>query len=566
MSVEFTPEQKSIFDFVKNKSGHGIIDAVAGAGKTTTIIECARYVCNQNSILFCAFNTSISKEIERKFRSRGIDQVAVKTIHALGRQILHENNNTGHPITLEENKYRELLKSPEIKERIESYVTNIININGLTINSFGENNFAVNNLLNKINSKLLDINQKFRSTLTEEDILKFEDLIIHYGIFNEIEISKLNFREELSNYFEITKILLEEGNNLSKRSMIIDYTDMLYLPFKWKLMPVNKFEFLFIDECQDLSRSQFAVATKYGKSDGRVLAVGDPRQSIYGFTGADIESFNNVKIYTKAVQLPLTTCFRCPTKVIEIAKTIRPDIVGNKSNEGNVSSISFEEVITIARPGDLIISRLRAPLLLLVFNFIDKNIKVRIHIDEVNEIISELKGIFKANELNTIITSLSDQFIGLKITVANRWKWIIEKNAERIIDSTERKLHITNENLFLKKKLDFLEKKYEQWKEECPTLLEILKKIKDFITAADNAINLSTIHRAKGLENERVFILNYDELPYFRLQQKEWEKIQEINLKYVAVTRSLNELYLIKSKSQAIIENEQSLFDNLPFF
>ena len=67
--MKFTTEQKRIFQFVSQESGHGIIDAVAGAGKTTTIMECARFVKNKHSILFCAFNNSISKEIARKFLS-----------------------------------------------------------------------------------------------------------------------------------------------------------------------------------------------------------------------------------------------------------------------------------------------------------------------------------------------------------------------------------------------------------------------------------------------------------------------------------------------------------------
>jgi ATP-dependent exoDNAse (exonuclease V) beta subunit len=67
------------------------------------------------------------------------------------------------------------------------------------------------------------------------------------------------------------------------------------------------------------------------------------------------------------------------------------------------------------------------------------------------------------------------------------------------------------------------------------------------------------------LENKRVFIINYDELPFFRLQQKDWERTQEINLKYVAITRSLSELYLIENKKIETIEKEESLFDNLPF-
>jgi DNA helicase-2/ATP-dependent DNA helicase PcrA len=347
--------------------------------------------------------------------------------------------------------------------------------------------------------------------------------------------------------------------------MVIDYTDMLYLPYKWNLQPVRKYEFLFIDECQDLSKAQFAVAAKYGKKGGRILAVGDPSQSIYGFTGADINSFNRVKEYTQANQLPLTICFRCPKKVVELAKTIRTDIVGSKEDEGIVHSILFEDVVNSAKPGDLIISRLRAPIVLLVFSFIDKNIKVQIHEDEVREIINEIKNIFKQNELNQIISSLSYGFDDLKTEVMNRWNWIIQKNSERITDSTERNLYVENEKKYLEKKLDFLHKKYEQWKNDCDTLNDILKRIKDYISATDNAIKLSTIHRAKGLENKRVFILNYDELPFFRLQQKDWERTQEINLKYVAITRALSELYLIENKKIETIEKEESLFDNLPF-
>lgn len=564
--MTFTDEQKRIFQFVEQEGGHGIIDAVAGAGKTTTIMECAKFVKDKSTILFCAFNNSIAAEIARKFHKLGLNEVTVKTIHALGRQIIQDNNSSGQPINLEENKYRELLKSKEIQEQLKPLFEKILKINGLEIDEFDDRkNFAANNLVNKINSRLVEINQKFRATLTKEEVTEFENLVIHFGIFNDIEIGKKNFKDEIKEYFECHKILLEAGNLLSKRTMVIDYTDMLYLPYKWNLQPVRKYEFLFIDECQDLSKAQFAVAAKYGKKGGRILAVGDPSQSIYGFTGADINSFNRVKEYTQANQLPLTTCFRCPKKVVELAKTIRTDIVGSKEDDGIVHSILFEDVVNSAKSGDLIISRLRAPIVLLVFSFIDKNIKVQIHEDEVREIINEIKNIFKQNELNQIISSLSYGFDDLKTEVMNRWNWIIQKNSERITDSTERNLYVENEKKYLEKKLDFLLKKYEQWKNDCDTLNDILKKIKDYISATDNAIKLSTIHRAKGLENKRVFILNYDELPFFRLQQKDWERIQEVNLKYVAITRALSELFLIENKKIETIEKEESLFDNLPF-
>lgn len=74
----FTAEQHNIFNFVQEGSGHGIIDALAGAGKTTTIMECARFVPSDQATLFCAFNTSIAKEIAKKFHQKGINEITVK--------------------------------------------------------------------------------------------------------------------------------------------------------------------------------------------------------------------------------------------------------------------------------------------------------------------------------------------------------------------------------------------------------------------------------------------------------------------------------------------------------
>ncbi|MFD1001946.1 AAA family ATPase [Ohtaekwangia kribbensis] len=81
--MNFTPEQQTIFRFVQQGNGIGIIDAVAGAGKTTTIMECARHIpMSTANVLFCAFNKSIAKEIAGKLAERGLSNVTVKTIHA----------------------------------------------------------------------------------------------------------------------------------------------------------------------------------------------------------------------------------------------------------------------------------------------------------------------------------------------------------------------------------------------------------------------------------------------------------------------------------------------------
>lgn len=562
--MEFTDEQRKIFSFVENESGHGIIDAVAGAGKTTTIMESVKYVNDKSQVLFCAFNKSIASEIDNKFKTKGLNEVTTKTIHSLGLDILKDNNSTGKDIVLKENKYLEIIKDSELNERLLEYAQKIVKYYGYEYNPDSNRQpYEVENVLRVFSNRLIEINNKFRLTLCKDGFEEFKNMIIHYGIFNETEIEGKYFNEEVEAYLESHQILIERGNELSKKMMVIDYADMLYLPYEWKQYPIKKYNFVFIDECQDLSRSQLAVALKYAKRESRILSVGDPRQSIYGFTGADINSFSNIEKYTKAKKLPLTICFRCPQKVIEIAKDFRNDIVGSKNYDGNIAEIRFDQVSEIAQPNDLIICRTKAPLLLLVFDFIEKEKKVKIHPDIANDLINQLRKLFKKEELLRNIILEYKSFEKLKNEVFTRRQWIINKEAERIYDSDSRKLYIEDEIRFLESKLEFLHKRYEKWKESCENLEDIFKRIKLYVSEKDNPITISTIHSAKGLEEKRVFIINYSDLPLKRAEQKDWEIIQEINLKYVAVTRATEELFLINSPKIDELENDGNLFDEL---
>ena len=563
--MNYTPEQLNIFDFVKNGSGHGIIDAVAGAGKTTTIIESVAYVPEGTNMLFCAFNKSIATEIQARFHSKGFHNIQVRTMHALGYHILKANSTNGKSPKLVDNKYRELLKAEAMVAKLKPLYREIILINDLDPDNMDDrqNQYAVRSLTYRINQRILDINQKYRATLCRDDFEEFMAMVRHFGLFNSIESKKINFTQEVRQYFEAHRILLRDGNEWSRRSMMVDFTDMIYLPVEWKLGPVKKFDFVFIDECQDLSKAQLAIALKHSKKTARIMAVGDPRQSIYGFTGADIESFQRIKDMTKAKELPLTTCFRCPQEVIKIAKEIRDDIQGNKKYSGVVKHINIEGVMEMARANDLIISRFKAPLVVLVFEFINKEIKVKIHQDEARDFINELKSLFKLPERQKKYLDHPAGFEPLKNEVRSRWEFIIEKNAERIVDKTEREIHIKNEKLYLNERLDFLHKKSIKWAPQCACIEDILKRLMDYITSEENPIKLSSIHRAKGLEEDRIFIIDYDQLPHSRMEIKDWEMIQEINLKYVAVTRAKEELYLVKSEHVENKEDEGSLFDDL---
>ena len=558
MSFSPTIAQQKIYEFIQKGNSNGIIDAVAGAGKTTTLMECVDYILTGKTIVFCAFNTSIKKEIATRFRKDN-KNVAVATIHSLGFQMLRATGK----FRVEDSKYKMIIKEPEFLASLEEELDSILALHGhISIKEIKELeshhdtlDWEERNNLNegqqyvrKILSRLLDINQKYRCTLAEDTIEAYESMIRHFAIIPLWEQNYPTYPQELKFYFQIHQKLLKEGNSMAISHGIIDYTDQIYLPFVLNLVPKLQYDFVFVDECQDLSKAQVEVVRKYVKDNGRILAVGDPYQAIYGFAGADCDSFERVKNSFGCKLLKLSDCFRCPQDVITLTQSLRSDIKGFKQYPGKIYHIPFREVVINIKEGDLVICRTRLPLRSLALKLINKDFKVKIHPDELEEFLGDYKRNFTSQEMRLVlIEEMIDSFFE-NVKARNRKRIEREnKNADPII----RQILIREETEEMESTIDFLKKKYFDWR--LNTLECLLRQLKHRLSSSsEKAIRLSTIHRAKGLENDRVFILEYDKLPPAR--DLEWEQIQERNLFYVALTRPKEELYLCGS--QLLIDSE----------
>ncbi|WCL80885.1 UvrD-helicase domain-containing protein [Saprospira sp. CCB-QB6] len=553
--MKYTEEQERIFQFVQYDSNHGIIDAVAGSGKTTTIIESATYIGSSKKVLFCAFNRSIRKEIQNRFARKGFDHIIVKTMHALGFDILNTNSTSRYKV--DDFKYTPIIDD-YVQKYAEHSLKELLKLDEIPENPMDKNQKEVlKNYLYQYKYRLKEICTKYRLTLTPDNFEAFKDMVLHFGIFNHTQQESTQFNLKLKLYWKANNYLLDRGNTIAKNLKKIDFADMLYLPYAWQLYPQTKFDLLFIDECQDLSNSQIAVAFKYIKKTGRVLSVGDPYQSIYGFAGADINSYNRLKSLANSRSLKLSKCFRCPSNVIELAKNFREDISPFKHKEGDIYNIRFNEVISKVKPGNLVISRVKSPLLELLFMLLDKSITVEVHEDDIKEVLNSLRFMFSREELKS-----TEDLENLLNKVKKRKIYFIEKEASNIIDNAEKAKIIAYEIHLLNLKLGFIQKQM-YINLDIDTIDELLKRIKKLISGGPNAIKLSTIHRAKGLENDVVFIINYDSLPLYRDNQQDWERIQERNLKYVALTRAKKTLFLVNSKETETEEDEGSLFDEL---
>ncbi|MGL6337605.1 MAG: 3'-5' exonuclease, partial [Waterburya sp.] len=114
----------------------------------------------------------------------------------------------------------------------------------------------------------------------------------------------------------------------------------------------------------------------------------------------------------------------------------------------------------------------------------------------------------------------------------------------------KRSLYEANDNgsillMQLQDKIKALKAIYQHFA-QCQSLEKLVANIERLFGSEDNeAVLLSTIHRAKGMEAARVFIAEPLSLPLIWDNQKPWQEQQEHNLLYVALSRSTQDLFLI---------------------
>jgi DNA helicase-2/ATP-dependent DNA helicase PcrA len=310
---------------------------------------------------------------------------------------------------------------------------------------------------------------------------------------------------------------------INKDVETFDFTDMIYQAIQNPKVRIPKFDVVFVDEAQDLNKAQQALLFKMLKKKGRFIAVGDGRQAIYGFAGSDVESFSYLTTQENTVRLPLNVCYRCGSKIVEWAQRIVPELLPNPGgHRGVVRRGSVREIVQ----GDWVLCRNTKPLVSLCLALIREHRKATIKgRDYGNELIHLLQ------KCNT--KSMRAAEIKLDLELYRLEKRLIKWGI----------LHPTQAPSYLS-----LVEKVEILKElvfaEAYTIEAGIKLIQQIFSDDISAITLSTIHKSKGFENDRIFVLHPDLLPS-KYATQEWQLDQERNLEYVMITRAKNELIYI---------------------
>lgn len=504
--------QKAIFREIEEGTSNIVIEAAAGSGKTTTIMKAIEKVPSDKSVLVIAFNRDIVAEL--KNRLKGKRDATVMTLHGLGLSIVRGYMRGINP-NINEYKYRTYLHD---------------NLKYLTKhNLYGGGKSDFYRMLNCV-MRIIDLGRCCLCD-TRKDM---DEMCKRYGILTK--------KDEV----DVAMASIEWGKN---NNGTIDYGDMVWLPHALDMRNSRmKYDYVFIDECQDLNMAQMELFKSCIKEGGRFIAVGDKNQGIYAFSGADSKSFDKIKSSENTISLPLSITYRCAKEIVEIARKIVPTIEANPDNDtvGIVDDGTTEMDIT---DNAMVLCRNNAPLIELYIKLLSSGRKCFVRGREIGTNMISLLYTTSSGELNSDLSG-TGVFSELFMDLLNDKDMIAKMNKlsdeEAIMDSA------------IQSKYDMIQS-LKTLSVGCRTKNELIEKIKGVFTDTDeDGIALSTVHKAKGLEADDVFILEHSLMPSTSAT-REWEIEQEDHLLYVAYTRAKKRLSFMKENNKSGVSRQQKM-------
>lgn len=488
----WSAQQKAIFEWFRSGSGCLVVRARAGTGKTTTILEAINHA-PEAKILLAAFNRRIARELREKLG--GWQQGAraeAKTLNGLGFQFV---------------KYA---WAKDIKPDDSVEAERVRDACGMDAPE------GIYGLVGKLVSRAKNAHPFARGS----------ELV---DVAEDLDLCPNAEQEEAGWDMHRMAVAAEhvmEASTKLRPDHLISFDDQVWLPVVLR-MARPWYNMVVIDEAQDMNATQLLLAQRACKRGGRIVVVGDDRQAIYGFRGADSGSIDRLKRELNAQELGLTITYRCGKAIVAVAQQIVPDYqAAPEAPEGLVDYIAEELLPVQARPGDFVLSRKNAPLMSTCLRLLRAGIPARVEGRDIGKDLAKQIQKLHARSVPDFLKRLG------------AWK---DKEQRRILAKGKK----------AEEKLQILEDRYEtlavladgaasiqEIVDRCSTLFE---DSIDAETGKPNprpAVVCSSVHKAKGLEADRVFIL---EATLLRGRSQE-----EANIEYVAITRAKRHLTWVK--------------------
>ena len=456
---------------------------VHNTGKTTTIVEGITYA-PENSIMMCAFNKKIATELGGRLRNPNAE---AKTLHAIGFGLVR-NNWSG--IRTDEDRGENLARKalrPNAPDRVVRLVAQIAS-KGKAMCPFP----------------------------------KPGDLAEIAMAFDHIPDPDLEFAGWTLDVLD--KAASDAMAMAAEKDGTIDFDDMVYLPIRNRWIR-GRYNLVCVDECQDMNATQIMLAQGIVNPNGRLAVIGDDCQAIYAFRGADSGSLDRLKAELNASELGLTITYRCPKSVVALAAALVPDFQAAPSAPaGTISDVTFEQLISAAQPGDFVLSRKNAPLAKICLSMLRSGKRARIEGRDIGSgLVALVRRLHAANMLDFEAKLESWEMREIERARASKKK-SAEARIEFVADQAET-LRSISDGLTSPEELEAR-----------------ITALFEGGTGAPSVI-CSSVHRAKGLESDRCFIIGGTFYPGGRQTQ------EERNIHYVAVTRTKSTLVWVDGEA-----------------
>lgn len=503
--MEPSAYQEAVLSHVADPTaGNAVVNAVAGSGKTATLKMAARRiqeVYGRTKVKAVCFNKAAATQLQERLGG----DAECGTLHGVGLAAWSASGE-GPRTEVDKTKSQRIIRWLQEEGKVPRWVppgkvrkvVSLAKAEGLVPEGA------------RVGSREL-------VGLLSDTPESWAQLFDHYGVETDERLTP-------DVLISAARRVLEASIKWGRR--IVDFDDMLYLPTLTEGTAFPKYPWAFVDETQDVSGLQREMVLRMVSSGGRLLAVGDRNQAIYGWRGADSQSMDVVAGRTDARWLPLSICYRCPRAVVEIAKTIVPQIEAAPGAEEGVVEVRESFRASEFLPGDMVVCRNRAPAVKLGYRLLGAGTRVRIMGNNVSEgLISYVEGLGKRD-----VDDMLDE---------------LESRTNRAIVRAQKKDDEEGE-AEARDRYDTIYAIAEGSKAQ--TVDELIAHVRDLFDGDPTGkVLVGTGHGSKGLEAPRVWILDRHLLPA-RQAKKPWQLQQESNLEYVMTTRALRELRYIKSE------------------
>ena len=306
---------------INSKAKNLLVLAGAGSGKTYTIVEKIKKIIKkgikENEILCISFTKEAALSLQNNLKKQNID-IKVKTFHSVGYKIIkkYKEVNIAKQTTLSN------IIEKEVKK--EKYLKEITKTKFITV---GKKDKTIRKIQNNI------ILNSHQIQILENTIQTFINLYkgnnINKNEFNDFK--KMNEKQNICNekqshkyFLNLTEKIIKKYEKYLRANKEIDYNDMINLAIKIvkKKKNIFNYKYIIIDEYQDISLNKMNLIKEIQKQkNSNLIAVGDDFQSIYSFTGSNIDIITNFKKYFKKSKIKkLKYTYRNSKELIKITQ------------------------------------------------------------------------------------------------------------------------------------------------------------------------------------------------------------------------------------------------------